>query len=274
MTILLQQQSVQNMEWPYGSCTRNGTSREKLTADCVERKTNEIFRCRSPMSIVKEGNGMKILSIGDLENTSRKKYWRKIARECNNMYTNTTGCTEQRLVTAIDERRIGENFTIYEMVPSLPSMDYSNNPQMDIEDLLIFIGSILSTGFGFALYTCLPCRWNRTKKDGACCGCGFSSEIPDDDEKRVEDLEEALEGVIAHLTTLEEKVNQSGHGQAAVVHDEMANLEDEMGNLYQFRKINSRNSGRASCRPKINVRQPNRRDQEVVLEMDSFSERY
>ena len=246
------QQSVQNMKRPYGNCSE-GDSREKLTAECVQNRTRDAFVRQSPMSIVKTGNDMMMLSNSDLEKKSWKRHWRKIARECNNWHQNITGCTEQRLITAVDERRIGDNLTIYEMIPSLPSMEYSHNPQMDIENFILFIFAILSTGFGFALYTCLPCRWDRTRKTAPCCGCGFTSDIPDPDEKRVIDLEkaqtivhsdlkeirEANDKMKKELRTLKAKFNQSVSGQAqeTVASDERANLKDEMGNLYEFRKI-------------------------------------
>ena len=232
------------------------------------------------MSIVWKGNDLKMLSDNDLKGPWEKKFWRRIARECNSLYRDIIGCTEQRLVTAIDERRIGDNLTIYEMIPSLPSMDYSHNPQMDIENFILFIFAILSTGFGFALYPCLPCRWDRTKKDGACCGCGFTSDIPDDEEKRVivleegvDEIREAYEKMSVELMMLKEKV---GHGQeqATVASNERANLKDEVGNLYEFRKVGTLNSGRTCCKARISAPQRNRADRDVVLEMDSFSERY
>ena len=117
------------------------THREKLTAGCVEQKTKNLFVRQSPMSIVWEGNKMKMLSDYDLKGPWEKRFWRRIARECNSLYRDIIGCTEQRLVTAIEERRIGDNFTIYEMIPSLPSMDYSHNPQMDIETFILAIGA-------------------------------------------------------------------------------------------------------------------------------------
>ena len=67
---------------------------------------------------------LKMLSNSDLKTRGRKRAWRQISRECNKLYMNITACTDERLITAVDERRIGDNLTIYEMIPPLPSMEY------------------------------------------------------------------------------------------------------------------------------------------------------
>ena len=96
-------------------------------------------------------------------------------------------CKDVRVVTTVDERLAGQdtNLTIVELVPAEESFEYIHEPKMDIESFLLLIGAILSTGFGFSLYTWRGCRWNRFKKHGRCWYFGFKSKVEDPEAERV-----------------------------------------------------------------------------------------
>ena len=139
------------------------------------------------MSLIKDVDDRKILSKSDLEGPFEKKEWKRIETKCHEMTDHIKECTDVRVVTTVDERIAGQdtNITLVEMVPANASFQYIHGPKMDIESILIMIGTILSTAFGFSFYTWRGCRWKRHKKDGRCCYFGFKSEKEDPEARRV-----------------------------------------------------------------------------------------
>ena len=179
------------MKWPFRKCSEK-LSKETELAACLSRETIGNFQKRSPMDLIHDGDNLKILSVSDINDKWEMKAWKKIVDKCHEMTDHIQECKDVRVVTTVDERLAGQDTTItlVELVPANESFEYINEPDMDIESFLLLIGAILSTGFGFSLYTWRGCRWKRYKKDGKCCFFGFKSKIEDPETKRVTRLED------------------------------------------------------------------------------------
>ena len=160
------------------------------------------------MSIIGNGNDQTILSKSDLEDKRKKKKWEKILRECHDKSEHIKECNDVRVVTSVDERLVGDNFTISELIPTDPSLEFTHDPEMEIPAFLILIGTILSTAFGFSLYTWMGCRWKRHKNNDACCFCGFTSKIEDPQTQRIIELEEASRADKELLAQLREELTK------------------------------------------------------------------
>ena len=179
-----------------------------MFADCVSKQTYETFGRRSPMSFIRNGNDQTILSELDLKDEWKKNKWEKILRECHDKTEHIKECKDVRVVTSVDERLVGVNFTISELIPTDPSLEFTHDPEMDIPAFLILIATILSTGFGFSLYTWRGCRWNRHKNNGACCFCWFTSKIEDPLTQRIIELEEGRRADKELLAQLKEELTK------------------------------------------------------------------
>ena len=154
---------------------------------CLSKQIKETFQKRSPMALIKKGDNLTILSDSVFHDDWEKKEWKNIVNKCHEMTDHIKECKDVRVVTTVDERLAGQgtNLTIVELVPAAESFEYIHEPKMDIQSFLLLIGAILSTGFGFSLYTWRGCRWNRFKKHGRCWYFGFKSKIEDPEAKRV-----------------------------------------------------------------------------------------
>ena len=172
--------------WPHRKCSEE-LSKENELAACLSRETNKNFQKHSPMSFIIDGDDHKILSVSDFHDDWEMKAWKNILNKCHEATDHIKECDDVRVVTTVDERLAGQgnNITLVELVPANLSFEYIHDPKMDIETFLLLIGAILSTGFGFSLYTWRGCRWNRFKKDGKCCYFGFKSQIEDPEAERV-----------------------------------------------------------------------------------------
>ena len=174
------------MKWPLRKCSEK-LSKETELAACLSRETIGNFQKHSPMDLIQEGDNLKILSVSDFHDEWEMKAWKKIVDKCHEVADRIKECKDVRVVTTVDERLAGQdtNLTLVELVPANESFEYIHEPKMDIESFLLLIGAILSTGFGFSLYTWRGCRWKRYKNDGKCCYFGFKSKIEDPEARRV-----------------------------------------------------------------------------------------
>ena len=174
------------MTWPHRTCYED-RSKEKEFSKCLDKQCKETFQKHSPMAIITKGDNHTILSDSVFHDDWEKKEWKNIVNKCHEMTDHIKECKDVRVVTTVDERLAGQgtNLTIVELVPAEESFEYIHEPKMDIESFLLLIGAILSTGFGFSLYTWRGCRWNRFKKHGRCWYFGFKSKIEDPEAERV-----------------------------------------------------------------------------------------
>ena len=180
-------------EFPHGTC--RDMSKEDVMAKCLEEETMNLFKTHSPMTIVfeKDADNQHILSESNLDGPFEKRAWNEIVIKCEKKSNLIKECKDVRVITTVDERIAGTNFTLNELIPADASFDLTQKPEVDIIDFLLKIGAIVSTAFGYSLYTIIRCRWRRYAKDGKCCGFGFESKIEDPETRRVTQLEEANE---------------------------------------------------------------------------------
>ena len=190
-------------EFPHGSC-KDGISKEDVLADCVEKETKDLFKTHSPMTIVfsKDADERKILSESILDGPFETRAWKQIVSKCEEKSDLIKECKDVRVVTTVDERIAGKNFTLVELVPADASFDLTHNPQTDLISFLLKICAILSTGFGFSLFTWMGCRWTRYAKHDPCCWFGFKGKIEDPQAKRVTKLESDMEQSKKEAATL------------------------------------------------------------------------
>ena len=192
--------------------------------------------------LAKDGDDLKILSESDLKGKEwEEKEWKGILTKCHEMTDHIKECKDVRVITTVDERLAGQdaNLTLVELVPADESFEYIHVPKMDIESFLLIMGGILSTGFGFSLYTWRGCRWNRHKKDGKCCFFGFRTEKEDKETKRVTQLEKARQddrALIVQMRNELERRNAELYDQALIrfvgtldpIRTEIKNLRAEL----------------------------------------------
>ena len=213
--LILQVTETNVMTWPHRTCSEK-LSKEGELAKCLSKESIENFEKHSPMSLIPAGDDLKILSKSNLNETWEKKEWKRISTKCHEMTDHIKECNDVRVVTTVDERLAGQdsNLTLVELVPSNESFQYIHEPKMDIESFLLTMGAILSTGFGFSLYTWRGCRWKRHKKDGKCCFFGFKSDIEDSEARRVTQIENGRRAdrkLIGRLTENNAKLNVDVH---------------------------------------------------------------
>ena len=179
------------MTWPHRTCYED-RSKEQELSKCLSKQIKDNFQKRSPMAIIINGDNRKILSESDFNDEWEEKAWKRIETKCHEMTNHIKACNDVRVVTTVDERLSGQgtNLTLVELVPADQSFEYIHTPKMDIESFLQLIGAILSTGFGFSLFTWRGCRWKRYKKHGRCWYFGFRTDNEDPEARRVTQLED------------------------------------------------------------------------------------
>ena len=163
------------------------------------------------MTIVfeKDADNQNILSESKLDGRFEKRAWKEIVTKCEKKSDLIKECADVRVITTVDERIAGTNFTLNELVPADASFDLTQKPQVDIIDFILKIGAILSTAFGFSLCTIIRCRWRRYAKHGKCCGFGFESKIEDPETKRVHQVEEVNEQMKLHNEQLKQDMEKA-----------------------------------------------------------------
>ena len=246
-------------KWPHGTCSEK-LSKEEEFAKCLSKETKKNFEKHSPMSLIKDGDDLKILSESDLKDKEwEEKEWKGIVAKCHEMTDHIKECRDVRVITTVDERLAGQdaNLTVVELVAADESFEYFHVPKMDIENFLLALGAILSTGFGFSLYTWRGCRWNRSKKDGKCCFFGFRTKTEDKETRRVTQLEDGRQADQLLITQLREdfaRQNAELYDQALIrfvgvidpIRTEMKNLRTELNEKVDRHNVDE--IVRRSCR--------------------------
>lgn len=102
----------------------------------------------------------RMISKSFLEkNDDKQKEFVESYDECNKLVFEEIECDEHRLVSSVDERRQGDEFIIYELIPKEQHTRVEYTPSMDWETLAGFIVTVFGTICGFSFY-----GWNPFKK--------------------------------------------------------------------------------------------------------------
>lgn len=152
----------QDSEVFFQKCTK-GLQKEEKISNCVADKFKTLMADRlSSGTMHYETNQLnhRMISKSFLEeNDDKQKEFVEVYDECNNLVSEEMECDEHRLVSSIDERRRGDGFTIYELIPKEQHTRIEYVPSMDWETLAGFIFTVFGTIYGFSFY-----GWNPFKK--------------------------------------------------------------------------------------------------------------
>ena len=152
----------QDSEVLFQKCTK-GSQKEEKISHCVAAKFKTLMADRLSSGTMhyetSQSNHLMISKSFLEENDDKQKGFVEAYDECNKLVFEEMECDEHRLVSSIDERRQGDEFTIYELIPKEQHTRIEYTPSMDWETLVEFILTVLGTIYGFSFY-----GWNPFKK--------------------------------------------------------------------------------------------------------------